>query len=223
MSDLHLLDLVVIGFLLFSALVAYLRGFVREALSLLAWIGAGVATYYLFDPLKEHARAFVPVPLLADLVTGIAIFVAALLVLSFLVGRIVDAVAQSEQNSLDRALGFLFGLFRGALLLCAAYLVVSWVVPPAEQPGWVREARVTPLIRDGALEIERLVPAEFAAESRLATSRAEERMRSAIEAERLLDRLNNPAVNAPLRAPEANVGYGEQQRREMERLIRGTQ
>ncbi len=224
LKSVYILDLVVVGFLLLSAVVAYLRGFVREALSLLAWIGAGIATYYLFEPLKGYVRAFVPIPLFADIATGLAVFVVALLILSFVAGRIADGVAKSSQSALDRALGFLFGLFRGALLVCLAYLVVSWVIPPAEQPGWLREARTTPLVRDGARELERLVPPEIAAESRLATRRAGESVRGAAEAERLLDRLNNPALVPPAqRVPETEVGYGEQQRRELERLIRGTQ
>ena len=217
------LDLVVIGFLLLSALVAFMRGFVREALSLLSWISAGVITYYLFEPLKGYARAFVPIQLFADIATGTAIFIVALLILSFIAGRISDAVANSGQGSIDRALGLLFGLARGALFVCAAYLVVSWVVPPAEQPVWLRDARTAPLVREGAQAIDRLLPPEIAAESRLVANRAEERLRREAE-ERLLERLNSPTVTPQQRpAPEAPTGYGDQQRRNMERLIRGTQ
>ena len=217
------LDLLIIGFLLLSGLVAFMRGFVREALSLLAWIGAGVITYYLFDPLKGYARAFVPIQLFADIATAVAIFVVALLILSFIAGRISNAVSNTQQSSIDRALGLVFGLFRGALLVCAAYLVISWVVPPPDHPAWFQEARTAPLIRDGARELDRLIPPEIAAESRQAASRAEQGLRREAE-ERLLKGLNSPSVAPPPRpVPETGAGYGDQQRRNMERLIRGTQ
>ena len=215
-------DLIVIGFVLLSALVAFLRGFVREALSLVAWIGAGVIAYYLFDPLKGFVRNVVPIQLFADIATAAGLFVVALIVLSFVAGRISKGVAGTEQGSLDRGMGFLFGLARGALMICAAYMVMSWVVPPPEQPDWMRTARTVPLVRDGARELERLVPAGIAAESRLAAGRTEERLRREA-GERLLDRLNSPTVAPPAQPAPETGGYAEQQRRDMERLIRGTQ
>lgn len=224
-SSFNFLDLAIIAFVLLSALVAYLRGFVREALALLSWIGAGLVTYYLFEPLKGYARAFVPIQMFADIATATAIFIVALLIFSFISGRIAALVSRTGQGSIDRALGFLFGLARGALFVCAAYLLVSWVVAPADQPAWLREARTAPLVREGAAAIDRILPPEIASESRLAASRAETRLRREAE-ERLLEGLNSPTVRAPAPAQPTEApppSYGEQQRRNMERLIRGTQ
>ena len=79
------------------------------------------------------------------------------------------------------------------------------------------------MIRQGAHEIDKLLPPEIAAESRLAANRAEDRLRRE-GAERLLEGLSSPGVAAPPRAaPESGAAYREQQRRDMERLIRGTQ
>ncbi len=41
-------DLVVVGVLLLSALLAFFRGSVLELLSIAAWAGAAAATYYVF-------------------------------------------------------------------------------------------------------------------------------------------------------------------------------
>ena len=133
-------------------------------------------------------------------------------------------MSQNGQGSIDRAVGLLFGLARGAFLVSLAYLVVSWVVPPSDQPIWLREARMAPLVREGALALDAIIPPEIARESRLAASRAEDRLRGDAQ-EKLLERLNSPSVTprAAPAAPEAGVGYSDQQRRQMERLGRGAQ
>ena len=42
------LDLAVIGIVALSAIFAFARGFVREALSIVAWVGAAAVTLYGF-------------------------------------------------------------------------------------------------------------------------------------------------------------------------------
>jgi membrane protein required for colicin V production len=217
-------DVAVFVIILVSAIAAYARGFVREAFSLLAWAGACVATYYLFTPLKSYAREVIPVPLFADVGTGLAIFVVTLIVLSVIATNITRVVASSEHGPLNRAVGFLFGIVRGVLLVCFGYLAVSWIVPPGDHPGWMTEAKTMPLVREGASEIQRLIPHEVAASAGGTARRTEQRVRDAAEAERLLRGLNTPAPRAePAPNPTGGRGYQEQDRRKLEDLVRGAE
>ena len=216
-------DVAVFIVVLVSAVAAYARGFVREAFSLLAWAGACAATYYLFDPLKTYAREIIPIQLFADVGTGLAIFVVTLIVLSVIATNITRAVASSEHGPLNRAIGFLFGILRGALLVCFGYLVASWIVPPADHPGWMRNAKTMPLVREGAAEIERLIPQNLAAQACGTALRAEQRVRDAAEAERLIRGLNSPSPRVDRTGPTGGRGYQEQDRRKLEELVRGTE
>src|SRR5690606_16024912 len=109
------------------------------------------------------------------------------------------------------------------LLVSIAYLVLTWIIPWEEQPDWLREARTTPVIREAAVEIERLIPAGLGMEGRAVVDRAEQRSREAAEAERLLRRLNTPEPASVRTPPEDRPGYTDSERRDLERLIKGTQ
>lgn len=224
MSDIHTFDIAVIGLLLLSAVVAYSRGFVREVLSLLSWVGAVVVTVYAFEPVRPYVSDVIPIELFANVATALGIFTVALVIFSIIGGRIANAVGQSGHGAVDKSLGFLFGVVRGGLLVTIAYLVLTWVIPWDEQPAWLKEARTTPLIREAAGEIEGMIPAGFGMESRSIVDRAERRSREAAEAEQLLRRLNTPSPTVPEQAQrEDRPGYTDRERRDLERLIKGTQ
>src|ERR1700738_1821038 len=80
------LDLAIIAVIALSAVFAFARGFVREALSIVAWIGAAAITLYGFNSAYGIAIRFVTTPLLADLIAGAGLFVLSLIVLTILPG-----------------------------------------------------------------------------------------------------------------------------------------
>lgn len=154
----NIFDAGVIGVLLLSAIFAYTRGFVHEVLAVAGWVGAIFATIYGFPFLKPYFRSVIAVELFADLAAGVVIFVVALVVLSMLTRTISGRVQNSALNSIDRALGFLFGLARGAVIVCIAYLGLELMMPKEEQPDWVKNARSLQLIEPGARILTALVP-----------------------------------------------------------------
>lgn len=223
MSDIHTFDVAVIGLLLLSAIVAWSRGFVREVLSLLSWVGAVLVTVYAFEIVQPYVKQIITIDLFANVATALGLFTVTLILFGIIGGRIASAVGQSGQSAVDKSLGFLFGILRGGLLVSIAYLVLTWIIPWEEQPDWLREARTTPVIREAAVEIERLIPAGLGMEGRAVVDRAEQRSREAAEAERLLRRLNTPEPASVRTPPEDRPGYTDSERRDLERLIKGTQ
>ncbi|MSO77172.1 MAG: CvpA family protein [Alphaproteobacteria bacterium] len=223
-ADIRIADGIVALFLLVSGVFAYNRGLVREVLSLLAWAGAATASYYGHDLVGPYARELLPSKTAADAISGVALFVVALLILTLTTGRIAKIVSQSQFGPVDRSLGFLYGLARGALVVCIAYQTVSWVVPPAQQPPWVSEARTRPLVERGAAEIMRLVPARFQTTGRAAAEDAERSAREAAS-EALLRQLAAPSARSAVKGDgmPGERSYNTLDRRQMDRLIQGAQ
>lgn len=151
-------DVIVIAVLLISAGLAFFRGLVHEVLAIAAWVGAALATLYLFLPAQEISRRLIAIPLVADIVAGVVVFLLTLIVLTVVSRSISKRVQDSSLGALDRSLGFLFGLLRGAVIVCVAWLVLNWLLPPAEQPQWIREARARPLVEAGAAALRSLAP-----------------------------------------------------------------
>src|SRR6185312_9196932 len=103
-------DIVVVVFILISALWAFARGFVREILGVGAWLGAALVTLYLFNPVRLYLRSVISVDIAADIAAGVGLFLITLILLSMLSHAISRLVRGSMLSPLDRSLGFVFGL-----------------------------------------------------------------------------------------------------------------
>ena len=117
-SPIQIADLAVLGILLISGVLALARGFVKEVLSIGAWIGASAASVEAYPLASPFIQAHVEQPLVADGIAAAAIFVATLVILWLLSSAIARRVQGSNVGTLDRSLGFLFGLLRAPV--CAA-------------------------------------------------------------------------------------------------------
>ncbi|MDH5749729.1 MAG: CvpA family protein [Rhodospirillales bacterium] len=122
-------DIGVAAVLLISAFLAYSRGFVHEVLSVGGWVGATFAAIYGFPYVKPYAREYIETVLFADIAAGAILFILSLVILSLITRGISSRVKDSSLNELDRSLGFLFGIARGAILVCLVYIAAEWLIP----------------------------------------------------------------------------------------------
>lgn len=158
----QLLDIILIGIMVISGLLALMRGFTREVLSILAWAGAAVAAYLAYPVLRPTAREYIQPDYLADIALVAGVFLVTLIVVSLLTMRISDWILDSGVGPLDRTLGFLFGLARGLLLVVVAYLFFIWLVPRDQHPEWVSQARALPVVEDTGKFIISFLPPDIA-------------------------------------------------------------
>lgn len=243
MADLpvNIVDIGVALILLVSAILAFSRGLVHEVLSVAGWIGAIFATIYGLPLLRPHARNYISLEIAADLTAGVVIFVASLVILSILTRTITKRVQDSALNALDRSLGFLFGLARGAVLACLVFIVANWVWPldgktadekdgggteqteqtengeeseKPKKPVWVLTSRSLPLIQQGAEMLAELVPQDSIA---LGQGKNKEMLRDNLDTVQTLRKMIRPDSKAPdLQAPE---GYDSKSRRVMDKAF----
>lgn len=154
-------DLAILIVVLLSGLLAFSRGFVHEFLGLIAWIGAALVTLHFFLPAQKVARDIIAIEILADIAAGLVLFLVSLFFFSIISRTIGRRVRESSIGFLDRSLGLLFGIARGALIVCLLWLVFAWLMPPADRPQWVQEARALPMLESGAELIREVVPQEL--------------------------------------------------------------
>lgn len=136
-----LLDIILIGVMLISALLAMIRGFMREILSIASWVIAAGVTLYSFTKLLPFAKTYFNNDIVATAVVVGGTFLGTLLVVSIITVRFSDMVLDSRVGALDRTLGFLFGLGRGLIIVVVAFLFFAWLVPDRSQPEWIRSAK----------------------------------------------------------------------------------
>jgi membrane protein required for colicin V production len=135
------LDIILLGVMLVSGLLAMIRGFMREILSIGAWGVAALVTLYSYAKLLPTAKQYFNSDMVATAITVGGTFVATLLIASILTIRVSDMILDSRVGALDRSLGFLFGLGRGLIIVVIAFKFFTWLVPDRSQPTWVRDAK----------------------------------------------------------------------------------
>lgn len=236
MGSFSAVDIICVVVLLGFAAFSFFRGFVHQALSIGAWVGAVVVTMQGFPLLRPFVRERMDSTLGADLASGIGLFLVSLLVLSILTKAISDRVRNSALNSLDSALGVLFGLIVGAGLLSGAYLGIAWM-SGADQtpPDWLASAKARPWLERGAILLKTIVPEQINA----ADTKAREIKNDAkdlMEAEKTFRKFVSPL---PAAQPEGKAadqkagdkdsqakpakGYDKESRSQLDRLIQTNQ
>lgn len=135
-------DLAVFGFLAISGLLAFARGLVREVLGIGAWLGAVAAAIAGLPMMRPVARGWLAGPEWVDPVSFVVVFLVTLIVLMLLARTIGGFVRDSALGGVDRTLGLVFGLGRGAAVVIIAYIIGQMVFPIERWPTVVLDARV---------------------------------------------------------------------------------
>jgi len=152
--------LMVIGL---SAVLAMVRGFVREVLGLIAWAGAGAAAVKFYPPLLPKIATLLPASMQNLSIYGAmgVVFLIVLIALSLISALVGGLVRESPLAGLDHSLGFVFGAARGALVLCVAYIGMGFAEPPQQWPSPVANASFLPLVHEGASMLVNLLPKSY--------------------------------------------------------------
>ncbi len=153
-------DLAVLAVLAVSALLAFIRGLVREVLGLAAWIGAIFAGVWALPRVRPQFQHWLGPPWVDPIAFGV-VFILSLIVL-MLISRWISALVQASPiGGLDRTLGLVFGLARGAALVIVAYIVAGMVVQVDRWPEPVLNAEsIWPVYR-GAVWVVDQLPTNF--------------------------------------------------------------
>jgi membrane protein required for colicin V production len=156
-----LFDGLLIGLMLVSGVLAMIRGFSREILSIGSWVAAAVAAFMFYPQLSpfvsQYTEEISQSKTLADIAAAGIIFLITLIVVSLLTMRIADFIVDSRVGALDRTLGFVFGAVRGALLVVVALLFYNWLVPDNQWP-WIANAKSKPVLESIGEKIVQLLP-----------------------------------------------------------------
>lgn len=168
MDQFTLVDAGVAGIILISALLAYARGFVREAMSIAGWVIAALAAFFL-APTVEPIISELPV--LSDIIGGscqIAIiaafgivFVVALVIVSLFSPLISGSVQNSALGPVDSGLGLLFGIARGLLLVTIAFVIYDLAPVSDQAVAMVDNAASRDMLEALRLRIADLLPTEI--------------------------------------------------------------
>jgi membrane protein required for colicin V production len=152
-------DYIIIGIIALSSLVSLIRGFMREAFSLAAWVLAFWVSWTFFRELALHLE-IISVPSVRLGAAFLALFLVTLILgalVNYLVGQLVDKTGLSGT---DRVIGIAFGAARGAVLI-AVMVLLAGLTPLPDDPWW-RESQLIGYFQELAIWLRDLLPPDIA-------------------------------------------------------------
>lgn len=154
----QLLDLAIIVLIIGSAIHATYRGFVSETLAIFGWIAAAYATLVFGQWVAWWMQGAMSSQWLGQATGYVLVFLIVLIPMQFAASRISQNIKATQVGTLDSVAGTAFGIFRAAAVIGIAYLMFTSWVPYREQPGWIANARLFPVIRASADVVSSLIP-----------------------------------------------------------------
>jgi membrane protein required for colicin V production len=214
-------DFAVIGVIILSGYFAYSRGFVREALSIAAWINASFVAVYTFPYVLPLFEKILPKGVIASVCAAAVVFILALMVLHMISNTLARRVKDSSLSTVDRTLGLIFGLARGLIFVCLGYIALAWILPSGkDRPRWFADARALPYLDAGAGKMRSFIPLPRSPGAPAPPSRTASFSNSAErEAESAINAFSRPSNANP--SPPANAApvYTPDEQRDLNRLI----
>lgn len=199
------LDITALLIVLVSAVLAFMRGFVHEVLAIGGWVGAALVALFGLPMASPIARQYITVSWAADAAAAGVLFLGALIFFSILTSMISKRVKSSSLSALDRSLGVLFGIARGAVIIAFGFIVLTWLYPTEDdRPTWVTETRSLPLMESSANLLRSIAPADLLAEEDRARATVQETDRQARELQQMQETFER--LTQPQAAPAESAG-----------------
>jgi len=236
-----IIDIIVLVVLFISAGIAFMRGFIREVLTIAGVIGGLAAAYFgapILKPLMrgwfgvedgiEPERLFgvLPHDVLADALSYGLIFIIVVTLLSFVSHSLAEWARRTGLGAVDRSLGFLFGLIRGVLLLGLLYLPVHLFVEQDAKNDWFKDTKSHLYLEKVARGMESYLPEDVEKQAEETLEQGEKMLdaREKLQEIELLKKDNAAASDSKDVEPSSQParGYSDEFRDDMDQLIEET-
>ncbi len=158
MQELNNLDIAILIIVAISALIALGRGLVKEVLSIVGWVMAGVSVIYLLPVLNPFMMKYIESGWMSGVVTASLIIIIFMIIWIYATAGVVCKIRTSKLSGLDRMLGLFFGIVRAFLLVVLMYILISWMMPVKSQPELLKKSKYFQIAGNFAEPIEKLIP-----------------------------------------------------------------
>lgn len=153
---LNILDIILIAGIAFSVLVGFLRGFIREILSILCWVIAFWVAYTFLSFGESLFEQHLPEGI-RTIAGFIVIFIITLLIVSIVSAILYRLFSATGITGTDRTLGGLFGFLRAVLIVSVIVALVGATTLPRSD-WWQQSALIRYFVPISDMIIDILPP-----------------------------------------------------------------
>jgi membrane protein required for colicin V production len=152
-------DWLLIAILVYSTVVAFLRGFFREIFSLVGLVAGILLASWNYPIVAERLVGWLAIPFATAEIAAFLLIVVIVMVLCGLAGRLLSTTARTiGLGFLDRLMGAAFGFGRGFLMGVAVMMAAAAFVP---QSAWLKNSQLSLYFLEGAHAVCFVVPTQL--------------------------------------------------------------
>lgn len=230
-------DLVVLAALVVSCIIAFLRGFIREVLTILGVVGGGLAALSFGPHVAPLMRDWlgvvdgedpkklldlIPYTILADVLAYGAVFIIVVIILS-VVSHFLSGWARAiGLGAVDRSFGVLFGIARAIVLLALLYLPFYMLVDKTQRDDLFKDSRTHIYVEMTAAKIAEMLPASVAQDIEKKaqdSGGARDKLEQLDILRRDVIQFTSSARDSVVTKPTEGNGYDNEERRDIQDLI----
>ena len=149
-SNFHLFDVICLIILIYNVVQCFLKGFSLSLISFMKWIFSAVLTIILVPKLQPLVSEYIESEFINNVGLGIGIFFITLFIIILIGKTLSKTVTWTGVGSIDKGFGFIFGFFKGYVVIICLFSILNWFYPYQNWGISAKDALSFNLIKKGS-------------------------------------------------------------------------
>ena len=210
-------DILIIILSILSMIYGYLRGIVKEILSILSILIAVYISINVYPKISLFLKEYIEIAILADSISFALMFLLIYSLINIFSNFVVSSISNTPLKILDKNFGILFGFFRALLIFSLLNILLNWTLWKKNTPEWLNESRSMRLINYTSDKFIKILPKKsLESIEKLFNITFNEEVKEFIN-KKQLDKYNEPAINT--QKEDNYKGYSDTDNESLDKLF----
>ncbi len=129
LSNVHVFDMICLIILLYNVVQCFLKGFSLSLISFMKWILSTIITIVLVPKLQPVVSEYIDSEFVNNIGLSIGIFFISLFIIILIGKTLSKTVTWTGVGSIDKGFGFIFGFFKGYIVIICIFSILNWFYP----------------------------------------------------------------------------------------------
>ena len=217
-NNFNQIDILVIILTIISMIYGYLRGLIKEILSILFLLVSVYISINLYPNISLFIKEYIEMAMLADGISFALMFLFLYSLINIFSNFIVASITNTPIRVLDKNFGILFGFFRALLIFSLLNILLYWTLWKENTPEWLNKSKSMVLINFTSDKLIKILPTKsLKSIEQLFNISLENNVKKFINNENQLDKYNEPVIN--FKKDDNKKGYSDSDNDSLDKLF----
>ena len=215
-NNFNQLDILILILTIVSMIYGYLRGLIKEILSIFSLLISVYISINLYPDISSFIKKYIEMVILADSISFGILFLFIYSVINIFSNFIVSNISNTPLKILDKNFGILFGFFRALLIFSLINILLNWVIWKKNIPEWINSSRTMILINYTSYKFFKILPkGSIKKIEETFNISLDNKIKNLFNSKKRLDKYNEPVINPK----KNNKGYSDSDNDSLDKLF----